>query len=80
MVWFAVQVAVVFGTKILDYVLNLCEGKFDYLERLSDRLLLKIICYLDLEDIASLSQTSSKFEKVTVPAAASAAPRALPLI
>ncbi|EDL02183.1 F-box only protein 36 [Mus musculus] len=59
-----VQVAVVFGTKILDYVFNLCEGKFDYLERLSDRLLLKIICYLDLEDIASLSQTSSKFEKL----------------
>uniref|UniRef100_A0A8C6GZ87 F-box protein 36 n=1 Tax=Mus spicilegus TaxID=10103 RepID=A0A8C6GZ87_MUSSI len=59
-----VQVAVVFGAKILDYVFNLCKGKFDYLERLSDRLLLKIICYLDLEDIASLSQTSSKFEKL----------------
>ncbi|GAB1285167.1 F-box only protein 36 [Apodemus speciosus] len=59
-----VQVAVVFGAKILDYVFNLCEGKFDYLERLSDKLLLKIICYLDLEDIARLSQTSSRFEKL----------------
>lgn len=79
MVWLAVQVAVVFGAKILDYVFNLCEGKFDYLERLSDKLLLKIMNYLDLEDIARLSQTSSRFEKVTVPAAVSAAPRALPL-
>ncbi|CAO2625218.1 F-box only protein 36 [Lemmus lemmus] len=59
-----VQVALVFGARILDYVFNLCEGKFDYLERLSDKLLLKIICYLDLEDIARLSQTSSRFAKV----------------
>ncbi|EDL75538.1 F-box only protein 36 (predicted), isoform CRA_a [Rattus norvegicus] len=59
-----VQVAVVFGAKILDYVFNLCEGKFDYLERLSDKLLLKIMNYLDLEDIARLSQTSSRFEKL----------------
>lgn len=78
MVWLAVQVAVVFGAKILDYVFNLCEGKYDYLERLSDKLLLKIICYLDLEDIARLSQTSSRFEKVTVSIAPSAVPRALP--
>ncbi|XP_005361567.1 F-box only protein 36 isoform X3 [Microtus ochrogaster] len=40
------------------------QGKFDYLERLSDKLLLKIICYLDLEDIARLSQTSSRFAKL----------------
>lgn len=81
-VWLTVQIALVFGARILDYVFNLCEGKFDYLERLSDKLLLKIICYLDLEDIARLSQTSSRFAKVTVPAAvlaAPAAPRALPL-
>lgn len=50
----------------MDYVFNLCEGKFDFLERLSDNLLLKIISYLDLEDITSLSQTSHRFSKVTV--------------
>ncbi|XP_036028712.1 F-box only protein 36 isoform X2 [Onychomys torridus] len=58
-----VQVALIFGARILDYVFNLCEGKFDYLERLSDKLLIKIICYLDLEDIARLAQTSSRFAK-----------------
>ncbi|XP_011362353.1 F-box only protein 36 [Pteropus medius] len=61
-----VQIALVFGAKILDYVFNLCEGKLDYLERLSDSLLLHIISYLDLEDIASLSQTSQRFSKLCI--------------
>ncbi|XP_037380079.1 F-box only protein 36 [Talpa occidentalis] len=59
-----VQVALIFGGRILDYISNLCRGKFDYLERLSDTLLLHIISYLDLEDIASLSQTSRRFAKL----------------
>ncbi|XP_006047162.1 F-box only protein 36 isoform X2 [Bubalus bubalis] len=58
-----VQIALIFGSRILDYVFNLCEGKFDFLERLSDSLLLNIISYLDLEDIARLSQTSRRFAK-----------------
>ncbi|XP_077011498.1 F-box only protein 36 isoform X2 [Tamandua tetradactyla] len=61
-----IQIALVFGTRILDYVFNLCEGKFDFLERLSDQLLLNIISYLDLEDIARLSQTSRRFAKLCV--------------
>lgn len=60
-----VQIALIFGSRILDCVFNLCEGKFDFLERLSDSLLLNIISYLDLEDIARLSQTSRRFAKVT---------------
>ncbi|XP_057601285.1 F-box only protein 36 isoform X2 [Hippopotamus amphibius kiboko] len=40
------------------------QGKFDFLERLSDSLLLIIISYLDLEDIARLSQTSRRFAKL----------------
>ncbi|KAF6113753.1 F-box protein 36 [Phyllostomus discolor] len=59
-----VQIALIFGGKTLDYVFNLCEGKFDFLERLSDNLLLNIISYLDLEDIANLSQTSHRFLKL----------------
>ncbi|XP_008842680.1 F-box only protein 36 [Nannospalax galili] len=59
-----VQVALIFGARILDYVFNLCEGNFDYLERLSDKLLLKTVSYLDLEDVARLSQTSRRFEKL----------------
>nr|XP_020143627.1 F-box only protein 36 [Microcebus murinus] len=59
-----VQIAVVFGAKIVEYVFNLCEGKLDFLERLSDNLLLRIISYLDLEDVARLSQTSRRFAKL----------------
>ncbi|XP_012497953.1 PREDICTED: F-box only protein 36 [Propithecus coquereli] len=59
-----VQIAIIFGARIVDYVFNLCEGKFDFLERLSDNLLLNIISYLDLEDIARLSQTSRRFAKL----------------
>ncbi|XP_058389146.1 F-box only protein 36 [Diceros bicornis minor] len=59
-----VQIALIFGARILDHVFNLCEGKFDFLERLSDNLLLSIISYLDLEDIARLSQTSCRFAKL----------------
>uniref|UniRef100_A0A8C5KM85 F-box protein 36 n=1 Tax=Jaculus jaculus TaxID=51337 RepID=A0A8C5KM85_JACJA len=58
------QIALIFGTRILDYVFNLCEGKVDFLERLTDKLLLKIIFYLDLEDIARLSQVSHRFAKL----------------
>ncbi|XP_074047308.1 F-box only protein 36 [Macrotis lagotis] len=58
-----VQIALVFGSKVLQYVINLCKGKYDYLERLSDPLLLHIVSYLDLEDIARLSQTSHRFQK-----------------
>ncbi|XP_007940304.1 F-box only protein 36 [Orycteropus afer afer] len=61
-----VQVALIFGARIIDYVLNLCQGNFDYLERLSDALLLSIISYLDLQDIARLSQTSRRFAKLCV--------------
>ncbi|XP_015336984.1 F-box only protein 36 isoform X2 [Marmota marmota marmota] len=59
-----IQIALIFGARILDYVFNMCEGKFDFLRRLSDDLLLYIISYLDLEDIARLSQTSRRFAKL----------------
>ncbi|XP_040838712.1 F-box only protein 36 [Ochotona curzoniae] len=59
-----VQIALIFGAGILDYVFNLCQGKFDFLERLSDALLLSIISYLDLEDLARLAQTSRRFAKL----------------
>lgn len=58
------QLAVVFGTRILEYTLALCQGHFDYLERLPDRLLLKILSYMSIQDIGRLSQTSTRFKKV----------------
>ncbi|KFO21892.1 F-box only protein 36 [Fukomys damarensis] len=60
----AIQVALIFGKRTLDYVFNLCKGEFDFLERLLDSLLLSIISYLDLEDVTRLSQTSSRFAKL----------------
>ncbi|ELK32575.1 F-box only protein 36, partial [Myotis davidii] len=59
-----IQIALVFGARILDYVFNLCEGRIDFLERLSDDLLTNIISYLGIEDIASLSLTSHRFSKL----------------
>ncbi|XP_058606653.1 F-box only protein 36a isoform X1 [Onychostoma macrolepis] len=58
------QLAAVFGTRILDYTLALCRGHVDYLERLPDKLLLKILSYISLQDIGHLSQTSSRFRKL----------------
>ncbi|KAJ1088470.1 hypothetical protein NDU88_001627 [Pleurodeles waltl] len=58
------QVAIVFGGNTLKYVLSLCRGNFDFLERLPKSLLLNIITFLDLEDIARLSQTSRTFQKI----------------
>ncbi len=58
------QLAAVFGTRILDYTSALCRGHVDYLERLPDKLLLKILSYISLQDIGHLSQTSSRFRKV----------------
>ncbi len=58
------QLAAVFGSRILDYTLALCRGHVDYLERLPDTLLLKILSYISLQDIGHLSQISSRFRKV----------------
>lgn len=59
-----VQIAIVFGAKVLEHVLNLCRGNYDFLERLPVPLLLYIISFLELEDIARLSQVSRRFEMV----------------
>ncbi|XP_033894694.2 F-box only protein 36-like isoform X2 [Acipenser ruthenus] len=58
------QIATVLCDSIVSYTLNLCRSNFDYLEHLPNALLLYVILYLDLEDVAQLSQTSRKFEKL----------------
>ncbi|XP_050990648.1 F-box only protein 36a [Labeo rohita] len=40
-----------------------CRGHFDYLERLPNKLLLKILSYISLQDIGHMSQTSNRFRK-----------------
>ncbi|KAM4771899.1 F-box only protein 36 [Rhinophrynus dorsalis] len=58
------QIGIVFGQKTLQYVLNLCQGQYDYIERLPEPLLLSILTFLDLEDISQLSQVSHTFQKI----------------
>uniref|UniRef100_A0A8B9GR66 F-box domain-containing protein n=1 Tax=Amazona collaria TaxID=241587 RepID=A0A8B9GR66_9PSIT len=55
---FLIQVAIVFGAKVLEHVLNLCRGSYDFLEQLPVPLLLYIISFLELKDIARLSEVS----------------------
>ncbi|XP_054062444.1 F-box only protein 36 isoform X2 [Rissa tridactyla] len=62
-----IQIAIVFGAKVLEHVLNLCRGNYDFLERLPVPLLLYIISFLELEDIARLSQVSRRFEMAVWP-------------
>ena len=53
-----------FGKEVLDYSLNLCQGKFDLLVRMPDNIILQIFSFLDLDDIGQLSKTCKKFQKV----------------
>ncbi|KAG7247743.1 hypothetical protein CRUP_007050, partial [Coryphaenoides rupestris] len=66
----------VFGPGVLTYTRGLCQGHYDYLERLPDPLLLRVLAYLELEEVGKLGQTSQRFRKAvrgrwqTVPAEA----------
>ena len=51
---------------MLKYLERLCSGQFDYLPRLNDELLTRIILYLDLEDIARLATVSKQFRAVSI--------------
>ncbi|KAM9009073.1 LOW QUALITY PROTEIN: F-box only protein 36 [Ara ararauna] len=60
----SIHIAIVFGAKVLEHVLNLCRGNYDFLKQLPVPLLLHIISFLELKDIARLSQVSSRLEMV----------------
>ncbi|KAG7246973.1 hypothetical protein CRUP_006681 [Coryphaenoides rupestris] len=57
------QVRLVFGPGVLTYTRGLCQGHYDYLERLPDPLLLRVLAYLELEEVGKLGQTSQRFRK-----------------
>lgn len=65
MTFFSVEVSMAFGRGILQYTKTLCQGHYDYLERLSDSLLLRIINFLELEDVGQLGRTSRRFRQVS---------------
>ncbi|XP_070762664.1 F-box only protein 36a [Enoplosus armatus] len=58
------QVGAVFGQRILEHTISLCQGKFDYLERLPDDILLRILSYIQLKDTTLLAQVSHRFRKL----------------
>lgn len=61
------EIAHVFGKPMLTYLLNITEkGKLDYLSRLPTNLIIKIISFLNLEDIARISQVNSQFRQVSL--------------
>ena len=61
---FSDSVKRVFGNHMLQYVKRLCSGHYDYLSRITTSLLIYILSFVDLEDIAHLAQTSKHFHKV----------------
>jgi len=61
--FFSGEVGVVFGQRVLQYTKDLCKGHYDYLERLPDSLLLRIIKCLELEDVGQLGRTSHRFKE-----------------
>jgi hypothetical protein len=49
----------VFGSRILQCIIGLYQGGFDYLEHMQDDLLLSIMSYLPIKDVAQLAKTTS---------------------
>ena len=59
------DVAYVFGRNMLAYLTNIVEkGHLDIMERLPEKIVLKIVANLDLEDISRLSQTNTYFRQL----------------
>ena len=51
----------------LNYIINIVEkGKIDYLCRLPEPILIRIISFLNLEDIAKLAQVNRLFREVII--------------
>ncbi|XP_046731825.1 F-box only protein 36b isoform X4 [Silurus meridionalis] len=58
------QVLMVFGPRVLQHSMCLCQGRYDYLQRLPDLLLLHIMAYLELEDVRQLAHTCHRFRQL----------------
>lgn len=54
---FTGHIGPVFGPHTLDYVVNLCWHRYDYLVRLPDWLLLNILSFLEWADIKNRAPT-----------------------
>ena len=58
------EIQLAFGKEMLDYVKALAHGNIDYLARLPISLLIRIIEYIPLEDLAHLAQVSKMFREL----------------
>lgn len=62
--FFAGEILRVFGRNFLNYIRRIVAGQIDYLPRMPNNLLLRIILQLELEDIIRLSRVSKQFQQV----------------
>ncbi|XP_073526621.1 uncharacterized protein [Phyllobates terribilis] len=53
----------IFGKGTMEYILNLCRGQFDFIVRIPDSLKVRILSFLDTEDIKQLSETCKAFQQ-----------------
>ncbi|XP_053311119.1 F-box only protein 36-like [Spea bombifrons] len=58
------QIKKIFGKDTADYVLNLCRGHCDFLVRIPYNLKIRILSFLDANDIKHLSDTCKTFQKL----------------
>ncbi|KAG9492534.1 F-box only protein 36-like [Eleutherodactylus coqui] len=54
----------IFGKDTIEYVLNLCRGQFDFIVRIPDSLKIRILSFLNTQDIKQLSETCKVFQKL----------------
>ena len=61
MTFFVADVSRIFGPEVLNKARCLCEGRVDWLAHMPLPILLYIISFLDIVDVANLSQVNSFF-------------------
>ncbi|KAG8586891.1 hypothetical protein GDO81_005511 [Engystomops pustulosus] len=54
----------IFGKDTMEYVVNLCRGQFDLIVRIPDSLKIRILSFLDTQDIKQMSETCRAFQKL----------------
>ncbi|XP_041127499.1 F-box only protein 36-like [Polyodon spathula] len=54
----------VFGSEMLEYIMNLCQQHIDYLVRLPKSLTTHILSFLEWEDIKNMSKTCKRFQQL----------------
>nr|XP_013809578.1 PREDICTED: F-box only protein 36-like [Apteryx mantelli mantelli] len=59
----AKQVQNIFGNNMLEYTVNLCQGRYDFLVRMPENVIIHILSFLDADDFQQLSKTCKKFQQ-----------------